>query len=162
MLLHIVRLLKGQDTPSLLEEKLNFSSADFPGYEITDLVECKVRATTQQSIVKVVVTASAKVVASCARCLQEAQLPIELHKEYLVRMSDVEEEFPELPILSTGELDIKELVYQDLLMDVPSIILCNEECQGLCSSCGKLVAECSCEKEEELDPRWQALRDLLQ
>ena len=53
-----------------------------------------------------------------------------------------------------------------ILLSIPLKPLCREECKGLCPVCGKNLNEGECEhvkkKEEEIDPRWEKLKALLE
>ena len=51
----------------------------------------------------------------------------------------------------------------DLLLELPSKMLCQEDCRGLCPICGKDLNEgpCGCE-HDTTDPRWDALKSLFQ
>ena len=59
-------------------------------------------------------------------------------------------------------LDLDELLRADILLSLPSKILCKEDCKGLCSVCGadRNKQECHCE-EKSVDPRLEILGDLL-
>ena len=66
-------------------------------------------------------------------------------------------------ILTEGNsLDLDELVVSDILLELPTKLLCKEDCKGLCSSCGRNLNEgkCGCE-EKTVDPRLEVLRQLL-
>ncbi len=58
-------------------------------------------------------------------------------------------------------LDLDELVHEQLRLELPMSNLCRPDCLGLCQKCGQNLntAHCQCE-EQEIDPRWQALREL--
>ena len=58
-------------------------------------------------------------------------------------------------------IDITEDVRQTILLAVPLKLVCRENCQGLCPTCGVNWndAPCSC-REESVDTRWDALRNL--
>lgn len=58
-------------------------------------------------------------------------------------------------------IDIADDVRQTLLLAVPLKLLCRESCRGLCRECGTNLNQetCSC-SPFEVDPRWEALRDL--
>ena len=60
------------------------------------------------------------------------------------------------------ELDIVEFVKICVLMNMPSKILCREDCKGLCPKCGANlnIAECGCDRAV-LDPRMSIIRDLF-
>ena len=46
-------------------------------------------------------------------------------------------EEPELPFDENGRLDVRELCYQELVMEVPTVLLCSDDCAGLCPICGR-------------------------
>ena len=60
------------------------------------------------------------------------------------------------------KLDVDELIFSEVILDLPTKHLCTETCKGICPKCGKDLNEgdCGCIKKE-IDPRLQALADLL-
>ena len=48
------------------------------------------------------------------------------------------------------------------MLELPTKVLCKEDCKGLCPKCGKdlNLGSCDC-KTKDIDPRWQALSDLF-
>ena len=60
------------------------------------------------------------------------------------------------------EIDIRDDLRQFLMLAVPQKLLCKESCAGLCPRCGRNLnrERCSC-SVEEIDPRWDKLRGLL-
>jgi uncharacterized protein len=62
----------------------------------------------------------------------------------------------------TSEVDVSESLYQSLTLAFPVKKLCSDMCKGLCSFCGANLNKkmCSC-KSEEIDPRWEGLKKLL-
>ena len=71
----------------------------------------------------------------------------------------------ELPINAKGVLELTELVFQEILFEAPSVLLCSPDCPGLCPICGKKkAAGCSCQQAEEAAPadaRLSILQQLL-
>jgi uncharacterized protein len=63
---------------------------------------------------------------------------------------------------STTTIDVSDPVRQTLLVAVPQKKLCRDDCKGLCDKCGTNlnVESCDCHTES-MDPRWEALRDLV-
>ena len=61
------------------------------------------------------------------------------------------------------KLDADALIRDDVLLELPSKLLCSESCKGLCPVCGKNLNDgnCSC-KRHEPDPRLAALSKLLE
>lgn len=60
-----------------------------------------------------------------------------------------------------GELDMGDSIREELILAIDPYVVCDPECRGLCPRCGtnRNFETCSC-TEEELDPRWDALRAL--
>ncbi len=58
-------------------------------------------------------------------------------------------------------LDLKHLVREQILLAFPEQLFCRPDCKGLCEKCGGNLnlVDCKC-NEEEIDPRWAALKDL--
>jgi uncharacterized protein len=108
----------------------------------------------------------------CRRCLRAFDTAVEfdLEEEFVptidvltgTRLSlDGEEEA--LQIDERHMLDLSEVVRQYLLLYREQYPLCQEACAGLCPQCGKNLNEgpCGCQDVSE-DPRWAALRELLE
>lgn len=60
------------------------------------------------------------------------------------------------------KLDLDELIYSEVIVNLPMKHLCSDECKGLCPKCGKNLndGDCLCPKKE-IDPRLSALAELL-
>lgn len=60
-----------------------------------------------------------------------------------------------------GEMvDLTSLANDAVVLELPQLPLCSEECLGLCSECGTNLnlGECGCDRTP-LDPRWAALKE---
>ena len=64
-------------------------------------------------------------------------------------------------VLADESLSLKEVVREQILLNLPEQVFCMEDCKGLCQKCGanRNLINCSCE-EKEIDPRWSALKNL--
>lgn len=114
-------------------------------------------------VVSVEYTATYTLCASCARCLapvMRQQAPAFVH----VIVEEVAEELSadEYVVAPNGILDVDELVTSDILLQLDGVVLCTEECRGLCPKCGANLnlEPCGCSAHEP-DPRFDALRKLL-
>ena len=58
-------------------------------------------------------------------------------------------------------IDVDEVVKEQILLAVPTRMLCREDCKGICPECGTDLnkGECAC-KKDDIDPRWAALKNL--
>jgi uncharacterized protein len=106
----------------------------------------------------------------CVRCLQPVERPVSIDfdvsyvdpehfaadKEKEVAADDLETD-----VLAGDTIDLKDVVREQILLDLPVQVFCTEDCKGLCQKCGgnlNLVT-CNCH-DDEVDPRWSALKDI--
>lgn len=100
---------------------------------------------------------------ACARCLEEASIPLVGDIEgYFVISAEGEDEdlegdeFELLP--ESHEIDIAPLIVQGLMLAAPTQPLCQPDCKGLCPHCGADLNEgpCACslvdESEDDSNP----------
>jgi uncharacterized protein len=73
--------------------------------------------------------------------------------------SDEEDVFP---IDEHHLVDLTEAIRQQVLLNIPMVTLCKEECAGLCSQCGHDLNLGPCDCEPEVDSRFSILKTLLQ
>lgn len=106
---------------------------------------------------------------SCARCLvpQTVARDVEVAELFLdpSRRTMEDEEGPEPGYELVDEntaIDLTTLVRDALLIDLPVRVLCRDDCQGLCETCGtdRNVHQCGHRREAVPDPRWTALAEL--
>ncbi len=106
----------------------------------------------------------------CDRCLQPVAQPVSADFE-LEYISDTDYESSSVVELTEAEMavsvfdghgiDVDEVVKEQIVLAVPTRMLCRDDCKGICPECGndRNQGECSC-KEKEIDPRWAALKNL--
>lgn len=64
-------------------------------------------------------------------------------------------------IVDNRELDLDELVNEEVSLSLPNKILCKEDCKGLCYKCGTNLNVKKCDCKDDIDPRMEALLQLL-
>jgi uncharacterized protein len=107
---------------------------------------------------------------ACARCLQEFPLPMvsEFEESFLLLKYAPAEEDTELldddmgvSFLPEEGVDLKDIVEEQIWLNIPIKPLCNEQCKGLCAVCGGDLnrAECGCDRQYH-DPRFAVLKTL--
>ncbi len=136
-----------------------------PGLASTVIFHLDVTRTGEQ--VHVVGEIKVTVIAECARCLAELYSEVKAPVDVVLaparpgqRGEDAEDEgfgTYETP----EEIDIGEHLRGQLALHFPVKFLCRPDCSGLCGRCGAdlNLGECNC-REEEWDPRWDALKKL--
>ncbi|HJP91523.1 MAG TPA: DUF177 domain-containing protein [Pyrinomonadaceae bacterium] len=106
----------------------------------------------------------------CDRCLQPVQLPVNTHfaldyisgRDYESNAAaELTEAEMSLSVFDGEAIDVDEIVKEQILLAVPTRMLCREDCKGICPQCGvdKNTGECSC-VTDNTDPRWAALKNL--
>jgi len=113
-----------------------------------------------------------KLFINCDRCLTPLDMTLnnDFELEY-VNGSDYEElhdaELTEeqlaISVFDGVGIDVDEIVKEQVLLAVPTRLLCRDDCKGICPVCGsdKNTTDCNCEASSG-DPRWDVLRSLKQ
>ena len=108
---------------------------------------------------------------SCSRCLEHFNHNVNGQFEafYIKKEHTDLKEKEELSNLENiiyyenSEIDLTERVIEAIILSVPEIPLCKEDCKGLCPICGENLnehPEHTCEVED-IDPRFEKLKQLL-
>jgi len=106
----------------------------------------------------------------CARCVEPvaeslagdfdmlyrpASLPVDA-EEHSITTSETE-----IGYYQGDGLDLEDVLREQVLLTLPSRVLCQPDCKGICPHCGQNLntGSCTCEVRIE-DPRWSALAGL--
>ncbi len=101
---------------------------------------------------------------TCDRCTadfdREIDLPIDavLVTELANEENEDEWVFP----LEGDSADLDDIVRTIFVLNLDSKLLCKDDCKGLCHRCGKDLNDGPCNCQKELDPRFAALKQLLE
>ena len=100
----------------------------------------------------------------CTRCLTPYYAPITIELEDVISLPGAEltQERP-VRVIESGWADLTPLIREYAWIELPAIALCSSECQGICIECGGNLnlGECTCEEVDKIDPRWEALKALM-
>lgn len=153
----------------------------FEAFEFSEIQNCEVdvKMDMEKSTMMLVLlfNVSGTIDFPCDRCLESVTLPIEGDYRQVVKFSDFEETSDpdsyrddEIMILPTGEyeIDFTKLIYDFVMLSVPLKRAhpegeCDEELVAKLNDflVEELPEETETEvNEEDVDPRWQALKDL--
>ena len=100
----------------------------------------------------------------CDRCAsdfdQYVEIPIDvvLVTELINEENEDEWVFP----LEGDSANLEEIVRTVFVLNLDSKLLCSDDCAGLCCRCGKNLNDGPCNCQKELDPRFAALKLLLE
>ena len=161
---------EGQDF-DILEPKERFN-IDSPDCVLAEGV--KVQGTLERTGLEVLCKGSLETGLSvtCTRCLCDFSFVVkgQLKVHFIPRVEnnkpaheieltelDVEQEFYE-----EGQIDLSGPVRDLILLSLPQVILCRQDCAGLCPECGINLNEnkCDCKNEGSYDPRLAVLQQL--
>lgn len=106
----------------------------------------------------------------CSRCLERTAFSIDADFVDVLVDSEYEPTDAELQVSDDGldeslviggEIELAELVRERILLELPEICLCSDDCKGLCTKCGvnRNANSCGC-SDGEIDPRWAVLQNL--
>ena len=112
-------------------------------------------------IVELHATADFTLETACDRCAKPISLPLATKIFHTLVTSLNDETNDELLLVNELRFDLDALVLEDIFLDLPSKILCSEDCKGMCPKCGADLNAGSCSCEKEVDPRLAALKQLL-
>ncbi len=82
---------------------------------------------------------------SCDRCLKGFNREYEYKFEHIL-IQGANTDNDEYIVCKDNTLDLNELAISDLLLQLPTKILCRDDCRGLCYVCGQDLneGECNC------------------
>ena len=104
---------------------------------------------------------TASLLTQCHRCLDPVRYDLVGDFELMVRRgehgAEEGEDVVTLPV-HQYDVDLDPYVHEAVVLGTPMIVLCRDDCRGLCPTCGVNWNRetCSCRPDE--DPRWDALR----
>ena len=99
----------------------------------------------------------------CDRCAGDFHRDVEfpINVVLVTELTNEENEDEWVFPLEGDSADLEDIVRTVFVLNLDSKLLCKDDCQGLCCRCGKNLNEGPCGCQKELDPRFAALRQLL-
>ena len=95
----------------------------------------------------------------CRRCLKPLTetLSVDVEERYADEPGPDDDAFP----IERGQIDLRPMVREEVLLAIDEARLCRDDCPGLCPVCGKDVSVEPCECDSTLvDDRWAVLDQL--
>lgn len=101
----------------------------------------------------------------CDRCLEDVSvtIPVNIDRQIdLDSLKDGNQDVDEVSFMDGCMLDADILVKDEIVVALPTKILCKEDCRGLCPQCGANLNKESCDcQTDHGDPRMAAIRDIF-
>lgn len=107
-------------------------------------------------------TAGFTIEGPCGRCLEPVAQPARREISHILAERAEDERQDSIIPVPDGILELDELVQADICLELDGVLLCGEDCKGLCPQCGadRNKTECDC-GAQTTDSRFDALRALL-
>jgi len=132
-------------------------------YPVTETVQAEGSVRNTAGVLVMKGTIRTTIHGTCDRCagdfVQNVEFPIDavLVRELANEENEDEWVFP----LEGDAADLEDIVRTIFVLNMDSKLLCKPDCKGICCRCGKNLNDGPCGCQKELDPRFAALRQLL-
>ena len=99
----------------------------------------------------------------CDRCAADFDRDenVPMNVVLVTELSNEENEDEWVFPLEGNSADLEDIVRTVFVLNMDSKLLCKDDCAGMCCRCGKNLNDGPCGCQKELDPRFAALRQLL-
>ncbi|MBE7011396.1 MAG: DUF177 domain-containing protein [Ruminococcaceae bacterium] len=145
-----------------IEDVVDLSALDGFDFRFKQPVKVSAKFVSLGGSINLSCKASAVIEYICDRCLAPFEDTLEIEFSEVLKketpFDDNENKNPDIIFYTGNSVELDEIVYNNIYMNLPSKKLCKDDCKGLCIKCGKNLneGECSCDTRET-DPRFDVL-----
>ena len=119
--------------------------SEVKGYTFDSPVKLDGKLHNRAGVVYLEYSSSFMLLLTCDRCLKEFTREYDLSFDHIV-VPYVSNDDNDDYIVADGEsIDLNEIALTDILLSLPTKILCKDDCKGLCSVCGCDLNEKQCD-----------------
>ncbi len=116
----------------------------------------------QTGIVSLTASVQFVIDTNCDRCATPVKQDNTLEIAHLLVSELNDEDNDEFYLVEDLHFNLDELIREDILLSLPTKILCRDDCKGLCPYCGTNLNEKQCDCKKPIDPRLEALKQFLE
>jgi len=100
----------------------------------------------------------------CDRCADDFASDVDFSIDVVLvtELANEENEDEWVFPLEGDSADLEDIVRTVFVLNLDSKLLCKPDCKGICGGCGKNLNHEACSCQKELDPRFAALKQLLE
>ena len=164
MVLDLRKYLAAQHETGSVSSQMDIADTGVNGERLfPEKVSAQAAFTGFSGTVKLDLQIRGEMVTECDRCGKQLRIPVKLDVQHILTPELAEEDNEgEMIEVDLSAFDLDELVYSDIVLSLPTKILCREDCKGICPDCGRDLnaGSCDCDKKK-VDPRMEVLRQLL-
>ena len=148
---------EGVVIPFCLNCNLDSDLLPYPNAKLTN-VTLKLEVTFIKPNVHVIGEIICHVDGFCDKCLSEvsAQISLPFDQIFYKDSSDDEEAY----IYTDSRLDLTKAVCDEIVLSLPSSLLCKEDCNGLCPKCGTNLNEQQCDCDISRENAFSVLKNI--
>lgn len=168
MIIDISKIILSDNTTKSFNCSLDASTITY-NHATYSIIECKPFTLditcTDSNKINITAEICLKVRIPCDRCLSDVEYDFNVLIDKSLEISDDKTlscAEDEMGFAKNTELDVDKLIFDYVLVDWPTKVLCQEDCKGLCQICGiNLNKEtCNC-KAKIVDPRMAKFQDIF-
>ena len=165
MIIDVSSILKEFGGKLEINDEIIMEPFEFGGEEFTLEAPVKVKGTIVNNGKSLQLTADVETVlgTQCGRCLAYIDVDTEFSlDEHFVRSEDGTPTDDEVITFDGHTIELDNVVFDNLLMNIDGKYLRTDDCKGLCPECGWDLNEGDGDGNKEfIDPRWAGLADLM-
>jgi uncharacterized protein len=95
----------------------------------------------------------------CFRCLKSLvrELEIKVNESFCEDINEDDSIFYEI---KDENINIKKVIIDNIILNLPMKEYCKEDCKGLCQKCGAVIDDgtCKCKEEDYINPQFEILK----
>ncbi|MBQ6252713.1 DUF177 domain-containing protein [Ruminococcus sp.] len=118
---------------------------DVKGFTFSTPVSLEGRFYNRAGVVYLEYSAIFEILHICDRCLKEFSKNYDLSFEHIVVPSVSNSDNDDYIVADGESIEVNEIALTDILLSLPTKILCKEDCKGLCMVCGCDLNETQCD-----------------
>ncbi len=116
--------------------------------------------------VQIIINTTVSIKGDCDRCLSEVTFMVPVSVDQVIEISEgavvADDDIGPYPFIVDEDIDVDELILDEILVNFPAKILCQDDCKGLCPVCGanRNINSCGCD-DTVMDPRMAQFLDVF-
>lgn len=163
MKINLINLLNGEQDSLSVDYQLDLSNFIYGTYyPVKEPVSVKGRLYSKADVLYIDVDIKFTFYGVCDRCAEEIKrdFSIAFNKIIVEELQNIDND-DDYIVVENQILDLDELVNEEVSLSLPTKMLCNDDCKGLCPKCGTNLNVKKCDCKSDVDPRMAALLQLL-
>lgn len=166
MELNVLPILNFDGKRMEIDEQVEIQPLSDDTFEVLGTVSVKGHIVNMGGTLTAEAKCAAKLRFFCDRCMEpfESEMNFDIKERFQKEnpFTDEADDNPDIVPINGSTIDLSDLVYHALFMNLPTKYLCREDCKGLCHICGMNLNHGACECDDRpVDPRFDILDSLL-